>query len=158
MTYKGIDLTPLITLAISLLSTLLGWAGLKVGRAADAAKAEKTAQAALLRIGVLATTILGRAWDTLAPQVQAAIADGKVTAEERAALERAVRSLVGQFVGEDELEQLARAIGLPLPGLIAKLASMVLDQFTKAHDPDVPTESALAFPVAAPAAGFSDAG
>lgn len=157
MTFQGFDLTPLLGALVTILGSLLSWAAVKVGKAADAAKQEKSAQAALLRVAALASTLVGRAWDTLAPQVQAAIADGKVTAEERAALERAIRGLVGQFVTEDELAALAKALGLPLPGLVAKLASMVLDTFTKAHDPDVPTESALAFPVSA-APAFSDAG
>lgn len=157
MTYKGFDLTPLLGGLITILSSVLAWVALKVKGAAESAKEQNNAQAALLRVGVIATTLLGKAWDKLGPQIQAAIADGKVTDEERAALEAAAKDLALGLVGEDELSALASALGLPLPGLIAKLASMMLDTFTKAHDASTPAVSKLAFPVSTEPA-YSDAG
>ena len=147
MTYQGIDLTPLIGVVFSILSALGGWVLLKIKNAQAAAEQTNKTQATLLKLAALVTTMLGRAWDRLSPQVQAAIADGKITAEERAALEKEIGSLALEFVSQDDLTAMATILGLPFPGLIAKLASMVLDTFTKAHDPSNPTVSALAFPV-----------
>lgn len=154
MTFKGIDLTPLLTGLLTIIGGLLTFVSAKVAGAANAAKDANTAAAALTRVGALVTTLLGRAWDTLTPKIQAAIADGKVTDAERAELEDAIRQVVYGFIGEDELKSLADALHLPLPGLIAKIASMALDTFTKAHDPGNQTVSAKAFPVAE----YTDAG
>lgn len=148
MTWNGVDLTPLLGGLLSIISALIGWALLKVKNAAAAAEQTNKTQATLLKLASLVTAMTGRAWDRLAPKVQAIIADGQVTAEERVALEAEVRLLVAEFATEDDLKQMATILGLPLPGLIAKIATMMLDTFTKAHDPNNQTVSALAFPVA----------
>jgi hypothetical protein len=148
MTFKGIDLTPLLGGLLSIISALIGWALLKVKNAAQAAETTSKTQATMLKLAALVTAMLGRAWDRLSPTIQAAIADGEVTAEERAQLEAEVRLLVSEFATQDDLKAMATILGLPLPGLIAKIASMMLDTFTKAHDPANSTVSSLAFPVA----------
>lgn len=148
MTFKGIDITPLLTGLISIVAGLISLAAIKLRAAAAAAEQKSKGERALMQVGVLVTSLLGRAWDKLSPQIQAAIADGQVTAEERAALEKAVEALLADLVTQDDLRSLAEALGLPLPGLVAKIASMLLDTFTKAHDPSIPAVSSLAFPVA----------
>ena len=108
---------------------------------------------ALVKLGAIAVALAGRAWDRLSPMVQAALADGRMTQEERTAIEEAVRELVKDFASADDLTKIAEAVGLPLPGLLAKLAAMVIERFAFAHDPDIATASALVYPVAAPGEG-----
>lgn len=150
-TYRGIDLTPIIGAVISGIGLALTWLIHKMQAsraAADAAAATtSSAQFALIRVGELGVLMLGRTWDALSPKMQVMLADGKITAEERAEIEAILRDLLDEFTSEDELEKLARALGLPLAGVIAKIASFVIEKFTAAHDPTIPTVSANAYPV-----------
>jgi hypothetical protein len=153
VTKYGIDMGTVLKLVASIVTALLGLLAAKMQRSkadADAAAADKSrADLALLRLGTIGVAMLGRAWDRLSPLVQAALADGKITAEERAAIEAAVKGLLSEFTSEDELAEIGRALGLPMAGIIAKIASFLIDRWTQAHDPTVPTVSAKAFPVGA---------
>jgi len=127
--------------------------------------ANANANTALVKLGAIALGMAGRAWDKLAPQVQAALADGTISADERAAIEASVKELLKDFTSEDDLKAIGEALGLPLAGIIAKIASMLIEKFAIAHDPTNPAVSALAYPVSetnvvpvAPVAVASDAG
>jgi hypothetical protein len=143
------DISPLIAGLVALFGAALTWLSNRVKQAQVAAAATAGAE---LKVAALVTSIAGKAWDTLSPELQKILADGKVSAEERAELEAVALKLAREATSEDNLADLARAFSLPLPGLIAKIASMLLDVFTKAHDATNQSVSALAFPVATPAA------
>jgi len=105
------------------------------------------ASTALMKLGAIALGMAGRAWDKLAPQVQAALADGTISTEERASIEATVKDLLKDFTSEDDLKAIGEALGLPLAGIIAKLASMLIEKYAIAHDPGNLKVSALAYPV-----------
>lgn len=143
-----IDLSGLIGVLVSIVTALLGWLAVKVKGAAQASTDKSKTEQAGLKVAALVTAMAGKAWDTLAPKLQAALADGTISPEERSAIEAQVKLLVADFTSEDDLKALADALGLPLPGLIAKIASMLIGIFTSAHDPAINTVSAKAYPVA----------
>jgi hypothetical protein len=141
---SSFDLSPIIAGIVALVGAALTWLSNRVKNAQVAAANTASAE---LKVAALVTSIAGKAWDTLSPELQKILADGKVTAEERAELEAVALKLARDASSQDNLAELASALGLPLPGLIAKIASMLLDVFTKAHDPTTTSVSALAFPV-----------
>lgn len=116
------------------------------------------ADSAWTKLANIGVALAGKAWDRLGPTVQAALADGKITAEERAAIEQAAVDLLDEVTDKKTLEEIASAVGLPLPGIIAWLASGFIDTWTKAHDPANTDVSVKAFPVATAPAAASDAG
>lgn len=152
MTYNGIDLSGLLTPLLGIITALLGWALNSLRRKQEAQTQQSKAETALLKLGVIAMGMAGRAWDTLSPKIQLALADGKMSAEERAEIEKAVQELLKDFASADDLANIASALGLPLPGIISKIAAMVIEKFAFAHDATNPTASALSFPVAQPQA------
>jgi hypothetical protein len=89
----------------------------------------------------------GRAWDRLSPQIQVALSDGTISPAERLEIEATVKALVAEFTSSDDLAALASALGLPLPGLIAKIASMLIGMFTSAHDVTNTATSSLQYPL-----------
>lgn len=155
-TYRGIDLSPLLGALIAIIGAAITWIANRAQKSSAKANDEvaKTSRAerALLKLGVIAAGMSGRAWDRIGPAAQAALADGRIDAAERAHLEAIVQGLLRDFSSEDDLKEITEALGLPLPGIVAKIAAMVLGRFTQAHD-EVNTEvSALEFPVAMPRA------
>jgi uncharacterized membrane protein YebE (DUF533 family) len=132
----------------SILTALLGFVAVWLKRKAEAQVNQSKAEKALIQLGVIATGMAGRAWDALSPSIQAAFADGKMTAEERKQIEAKVQELLKDFASADDLANIASALGLPLPGLVAKIAAMLIEKFAFAHDPATPQGSNLAFPVA----------
>lgn len=147
-TYHGFDLTPLIGALISLVALAIGWLTKRAAAAAAASTATSKAQLAGIKLAAIGAAMLGKAWDTLSPRLQVALADGTISAQERAEIETAVKGLLADFTSEDELKGITEALGLPLPGVVAKIASYLIGQFTAAHDPTIPTASAKAYPVA----------
>ena len=147
MDLHGIDIGPILAALASLVTVAITWAAKKVAAKAAADTAKTKTETAALKLAALATSLAGRAWDKLSVPVQKALADGTISADERAEIEAVVAALVKDFTSEDDLNALADALGRPLPGLIAKLAALILGIFARAHDPDIKTESSLAFPV-----------
>lgn len=147
MTWNGIDLSSILAGLASLVTILIGWAVSSLRKKADADTVKSKAETALLKIAAIAASMAQRAWTTLSPKVQLALADGKMSVEERAEIEAAVQVLLKDFTSDDDLKALAEALGLPLPGVIAKITSLIISSFAFAHDPTNPTQSRLAFPV-----------
>jgi hypothetical protein len=152
---QGLDLGPILQAVLGLVAMLIGWVGTKVA-ARQTADAKKTrAETALLQLAQLVTMLAGKAWDRLSPKVQAALADGRVTPEERAGIEAEVKAILAeggeQLTSADELGKIASALGLPMAGLIARIAAGIIDMVTRSHDPDLVEDSAAptAFPVGA---------
>jgi hypothetical protein len=150
-TFRGFDLTPLIGALLLLVSGVITWVGKRIS-AAQAASAETSrAEKAALQLAEVATMLADRAWVTLAPTVQTIIADGNVTAEERAQLESVLRRILDDstqtLVSKETLEGIASALGLPFAGLVARLASSILGIFVKAHTPENREVEAGQFPV-----------
>ncbi len=149
MTFKGIDLSPLLQVLGSVVMLLLGWAttAIQKKQAADAAKTK--AETALLKLAAIGTAMVTDAWQTLAPAVQQRLADGTFSVQDRTEIEAMVKVLLDKYTSSDELQKITEALGLPLAGIIAKIAAFIIDRVTSAHDPDLPdTASPMAFPVA----------
>jgi uncharacterized membrane protein YebE (DUF533 family) len=149
MTWNGIDLTGILGALASIVTALLGWALVSIRKHQEAqANASKT-QIAILKLGEIVTTLAGKAWSRLSPKIQEALAnDGKIDAAERAVIEAIVSELVMEFTDTESLTEIAKALGLPLPGIIARIAAGIIDLVTKAHDPGIAASmSPAAFPV-----------
>lgn len=147
MTWNGVDLSGLLGTLASILTALLGWVAVSIKKKQAAAAEQSKAETSLLKLAAIAAGLAGKAWDTLSPDIQAALADGKMTPEERLHIEAHVGDLLKEFADGDELKQIAEALGLPLPGLVAKIAAMLIEKFAFAHDPTTPAQSKLEFPV-----------
>lgn len=149
MTWNGVDLSGVLGALASIVSALLGWALVAIRKRQEAAASASKAELALLKLGEIVTTVAGKAWSELSPKVQAALAnDGKIDAAERAEIEKVVAKLVEELTDSASLKQIAEALGLPMPGLIARIAAGIIDMVTKAHDPDIVHSAApAAFPV-----------
>jgi hypothetical protein len=132
-------LPQLLPVVSSLVVAGIGWLTLTIQNKVKA----DTAWKKLAEIGV---GLVGKSWDRLGPEVQTALADGKVTAEERAVIEKAALDVL---TAEDEavLTGIGKAVGVRFAAIIAKLAGNFIETWAKAHDPFNPTVSKLAFPV-----------
>ena len=147
MTWNGIDLTQILALLATVVTGLLGWLANSIKKKQEASAAQSKAETALLKLAAIAAGMAGRAWSNLSPVVQKAMADGKLDAPERAEIEAKVQELLKDFASADDLKLIADALGIPLPGLVAKIAAMLIEKFAFAHDPTTPNQSRLAFPV-----------
>lgn len=153
-TFHGFDLTPILGAVISLAFAGITYLVNRIRKSTEQANlaavaAGKTASAQI-KLAELGASLLGKAWDGLSPMAQRILADGKVTAEERQELEAYAMRLLREATSEAELRELADALGLPLSGIAAKVASFFLGKWTASHDPTVTTESARQFPIAEP--------
>lgn len=149
MTWNGIDLTGLLGTLASVITALLGWVLVSIRKRQEAQANASKAEIALLKLGEIITTVAGKAWNRLSPKVQEALAnDGRIDAAERAVIEAIVSELVVELTDTDSLTDIAKALGLPMPGLIARIAAGIIDLVTKAHDPGITNSMApAAFPV-----------
>lgn len=111
------------------------------------------ADSAWTKLANIGVALVGKAWDRLGPEVQAALADGKITAEERTHIEQVAMELLGEVTDDKTVEEIAKAVGLPVPGIVAWLVSGFIDRWVSAHDSNIPEVSPKAFPVAEGAAG-----
>ena len=148
MTWNGIDMTQVLSLLGSIVVMLLGWLATSIKKKQDAGTAQSKAETATLKLAAIGAALLQKAWNDLGPKIQAALADGTMSTEERLAIEASVQSLLSEVTDDATLKSIAEALGLPLPGVIAKIAATLIDIWTKSHDPAVTTQSKLAFPVA----------
>lgn len=143
MTFKGIDLTPLLSGLVIVVGYLLQRVTAKVA----AAQEQNAAWTKLANIGLV---IAGDVWSAMSAEFQSVIADGKITAEEREALKKVAMAQVEKYTTGDELSKIAATLGLPLPAVIGWVGEWLVDRFTKAHDTNNQTVSAGAYPVAYP--------
>lgn len=149
-TFKGFDLTPLIAGLVAVVGGLLAWVGRRISSAQQASAELSRAETAGLRLAAIGLAMVGDLWDEMSREFQVRIADGKIDADDREAFRRLVAGKIETYTSADELKKIAEALGLPLPGIIARVAEYVIDRLTKAHDPVVLEVSDLAYPVKAP--------
>lgn len=131
MTYKGIDLSGLISVVIAIVGALLT----KITAKLAASNAKQAAWAQLANIGLAMVRDL---WDELSREFQARIADGMVDAADKDALRAIISAKVEVYTSKAELEKIAKAVGLPLPGVIAWLAEYMIDRLVKSFDANTP--------------------
>jgi hypothetical protein len=153
-TFKGFDLTPLIAGAITIVGALFAWLARKIAAAQTASAEKSRAELAALQLGAIGLAMVGDLWTELSAEFQRRVADGKIDAEDREAFRRLVAAKIEKYTSAEQLKVIAEALGLPLPGIIAKVAEYVIDRLTKAHDGAIVEVSAKAYPVAE----FTDAG
>lgn len=146
-TWNGIPLLTLFGLLATVITGLLTYLSKKIGAANEAAAAQSSASAAMIRLGAIGFAMVGDLWTTFSAEFQKRIADGQIDADDRAAFRALITTKVEQYTSREELEKLAVAARLPLPGIIAWLAEYAIDRLTQAHDTRNTTVSAGAFPV-----------
>ncbi len=141
MTFKGIDLTPILSGLVLVVGYLLQRVTAKMA----AAKEQDAAWARLANLGL---AIAGDTWNVMSVEFQRAIADGEITASERELLKKVAMEQVEKYSSKTELERIAATLGLPLPAIIGWIGEWLIDRFTKAHDVMSAEVSASAYPVA----------
>jgi hypothetical protein len=148
-TFKGFDLTPVIAGLVAVIGALLTWVSRKVASSQAASADKSRAETAAIRLAAIGLAMVGDLWDEMSREFQLRIADGEIDADDREAFRHLVSAKIEQYTSADELKKIAEALGLPLPGIIARVAEYAIDRLTKAHDPSTPEVSAKAYPVAA---------
>lgn len=156
-TIRGFDLTPIIAGAIAVIGAVFAWLSRRIADSQAAAAERSRAETAALRLGAIGLAMVGDLWNELSREFQLRIADGKIDADDREAFRQLVAGKIEKYTSADELKTIAEALGLPLPGIIARVAEYVIDRLTRAHDPSITDVSAKAYPVDAEPA-FTDAG
>jgi hypothetical protein len=145
--WNGIPLGPVLALLATIVTGILGYLSRKIAAANDAARNQATVQAAMVRLGAIAFAMAGDLWDELSREFQARVADGTFDADDRAAFKALIQRKIEHYTTKEELEKLAVAARLPMPGILAWVAEWVIDRLSKAHDPNVTEVAAGAFPV-----------
>lgn len=104
------------------------------------------ADTAWRRLAEVGGSLAGRAWDALGPTMQMALADGKITSDERKTIERVA---LGILTANDRvvLDAIAKEVNIPFEGILVKLADDFIDTWAAAHDPANAEVSRLAYPV-----------
>lgn len=133
----------LLPTIIALVGTLLGWLGLKLTKSIES---KNKAEAAAAQIGQVALGLAGKIWDKLGPEIQNRMADGEFSKEDRAAVLAMVTAELQAVDVSGTVSDLAKALGLPLSGVIGTVAEWIIDRFAKAHDPGITEVSAKAYP------------
>lgn len=131
---------PLFTIlsaVIPIITLLFTWVGNKIASANEAAKQKHNVEAAFIRLGAVAFAMAGDLWGQLASEYQNRVADGSIDAKDREAFRALIDQNIEKYTSRAELEKLAAATGLPLPGVIAWIAEWVIDRLTKANDPKI---------------------
>jgi hypothetical protein len=129
-----------------IITGLLAWVANSIAKRNAAAAVESKALAAGLKLAAIGAALLQKGWEHIGPEVQTALADGKIDAAERAVIEASVKELLADATDGATLAEITAALGLPLPGIIAKIASYLIEKWTEAHDPAVATSSANTYP------------
>lgn len=140
MTFKGIDLTPILTGLVLVIGLLIQKAIAAVGQA-------KETDNTLKKLEVLGLAIAGDVWNAMSFEFQAAIADGSISAEERAKLKVLVQVQIEKYTSSEELSKVAKTLGLPVPSVIGWVGEWLIDRFTKAHDQANSEVSSSAYPL-----------
>lgn len=145
MTFKGIDLTQIVLALVAVIGFLLQRAQAKL---ADAS----TQDAAYKRLAVIGLSMVADLWGALTEAYRQDMLDGTL---DRELYKKIIEEKIEKYTSRAELEKLATAAKLPVPGIIAWLAEFAIDRIMSAHDPDnigVPQ----VYPVNAPV--YTDAG
>lgn len=156
-TIRGFDLTPIIAGLIAVIGAVFAWLSRRIAVSQEAAAERSRAETAGLRLAAIGLAMVGDLWNELSREFQLRIADGKIDADDREAFRQLVASKIETYTSAEELKKIAEALGLPLPGIIARVAEYVIDRLTRAHDPSITDVSAKAYPVDGEPA-FTDAG
>lgn len=144
----GIDMSTLISTLGSVVLALLGWLANSIRKKSEADSKKTRAETALLKLAAIATGMAVRAWNALSPVAQAAFAnDGKWDDVERKQFEDKVQEILKDFASADDLKEICEALGIPLAGIVSKIAAMLIEKFAFAHDPEILSQSPLAFRV-----------
>lgn len=143
----GFNLTPILEVAIPLIAAALGWIASYMRRKQQAADDKSKVESTLLRLGEFVVLLAGKSWTEMSPTLKRVMADGKVTAEEKDEIEALVGRMAAKYAEKETLEEFARILKLPFPGLIALITEKVIKMFASAHDANVGIESAKSFPV-----------
>lgn len=148
MTFAAI-LAAILPQILPTIFTLFGgvitWAAAKL---AASATSKNKAVAAAANIGNVGLSIANSIWTKVAPEVQAALADGVLTADERAHLISLVTVEVTGIDVNGTVSKIASDLGLPLSGVIGTIAEWVINHYAQAHDQNNPNVSDMSFPVA----------
>jgi hypothetical protein len=144
---SSIDWSPILGLLVTLVGGLLTYLANSIKNRNAAATAQSKAEAAALKLAAIGASLLQKAWNDLGPKIQAALVDGSMTADERASIEDSVKAMLKDVTDEATLKEIGDALGLPLPGIIAKIAASLIATWTQAHDPLVTSQSKLTYPV-----------
>jgi len=139
-------LVSMIPYIVPVVTGLLAWVANSIAKRNSAAAAESKALTAGLKLAAIGAALLQKGWTHIGPEVQTALADGKIDESERATIEASIRELLKDVTDEATLKEISDALGLPLPGVIAKIASYLIEKWTQAHDPVVVTASANTYP------------
>lgn len=147
VTFKGWDITPLVGIAITVITAALGLVAKKIAAWSASSTALTNTQRAQIKLAEIGFSMVGDLWTQFSREFQLRIADGKIDAEDREEFKRLVSENIEKYTSKEELAKIADALGLPLPGIIARVVEYVIDRLTKAHDPSTPEVSAKAYPV-----------
>jgi hypothetical protein len=142
-------LVSMLPYLVPVITGLLTWLTASIAKKNAAAAQESKAIMAGLKLAAIVGALLQKGWAHIGPEVQTALADGKIDDAERAAIEASVQELLKDATDEATLKEISEALGLPLAGIIAKIASSLIAKWTEAHDPAVATTSANTFPTPA---------
>lgn len=149
-TFRGFDLTPILSGLVLVIGAAFAWVSKKIAAANTATAANAGASTALLKLGNIGFSMAGDLWSQFSVEFQKRIADGKIDADDREYFRLMVKQNIEKYTSAEELKKIADALGLPLPGIIARVAEYIIDRLTKAHDPVIEEVSDLAYPVKAP--------
>lgn len=137
MNWKGIDLTQLIAGIIAIIGALLARAQTKIAEG----NAERNAWARLAVIGLAMANDL---WESLTITYQQDMVDGKL---DRELYTKILGDKLEKYTSKEELEKIAKAVKLPVPGILAWLAEYIIDRILAAHNPANAGVSAKQYPV-----------
>jgi hypothetical protein len=115
--------------------------------AANSKSAAEKAAAAGLRLLGFVVQIAPTAWSKMDDWARRAFADGHVDPAERQEAIDTLVALVPTLLSKDNLDQLASDLGVPLSGVVAQIASNLVERWAAAHDATNQTVSAIAYPI-----------
>ena len=130
---------------------LFAWLGTKL---TNSINSKNKAEAAAAKVGQIALAIAGNIWSTLSAEIQTRLADGELSKEDRAALAEIVLAEIKKLDIGDTVEEIAKALGLPLTSVIGTIVEWLVNRYTSAHDAANTSVSAKAYPL--PAARSTD--
>lgn len=134
----------LLPTVLTVVTALFGWLGTKI---AGAVTSKNKAEAAAAKIGQVALAIAGSIWTSLSEEIKIRLADGDLSKEDREALAGIVMLEIKKLDIGDTVEEIAKALGLPLTSVIGTIVEWLVNRFTSAHDASITTVSAKAYPV-----------
>ena len=107
----GTILTALLAALVPVIAILLKVLGQKLAAFIQAKIDNQVAEGILVRLDEAAFSAVGEVWQTMGEAMKAAAADGKFTAEEKAALKAAAISSVKAELGQKGIDTLLKVLG-----------------------------------------------